>query len=566
MNELRKAISQLGIITADDVKRLTATELLVLILEKLNEMTRHINELDVVNDLFEKGVYDECVAILNEMALDGRLQSLVEEAITGNIIIVSSMTISQINDKIKDGGNILFKSGDYYVTATEGIKIKDNSHVIFEDGAVIRQQTVNATHYDMIDLRHVKNVTLERPVCIGERPLHEGTSGEWGHGISVHDCKNIVVIDARIEETWGDGIYIGLPYNESYQYKNDNIKVIRPRIKHCSRNGISVTSSLDVLIDSAYIYKVDRTAPQSGIDIEPEYSDGSGLFLGNVRLVGQTIIDDCNYGVVAHLGELVNSDVNISIDHLTILRAMGGLHINSWNETNQGVISVNELVCKHPHYSQLYVHNKGLKLPLRINQMVVLDRESGIAEGTGGEYGSAVWIKKDDSISYEVGGVNINHLEIGKGYGNEVCCDGICKGIRIKELVIPPFNSLHNPVNTWDGDVIVDKMPSRDVTYGTPNALKSDTYCKEMVYSKELEMTQNFILTLHKNLPDGDYTIRTLADNKGTYFIQINIESGLTPIGFTSNVQLGGKTGYAVFRKQGNDIILIDVYKESAVN
>ena len=98
MTNLIKAVKQLGIITADDVQRLTATELLILLIEKLNDMVLHINDLSVVNDLFEKGVYDECVSILNQMALDGRLQALVEEAMTGNIIIVPSMTISQIND------------------------------------------------------------------------------------------------------------------------------------------------------------------------------------------------------------------------------------------------------------------------------------------------------------------------------------------------------------------------------------------------------------------------------------------------------------------------------------
>nr|DAW90354.1 MAG TPA: K5 LYASE [Caudoviricetes sp.] len=565
-SELIKAVTQIGIITADDVKRLTATELLVVLIEKLNEMVLHINDLDVVNDLFEKGVYDECVAILNEMALDGRLQALVEEAITGNIIVVPSMTVAQINDKIKNGGTILIKSGDYYLTSSESIEVKDNSHVIFEDGAVLRQQTVNATHYEMIDLRHVKNITLERPVCIGERPLHEGTDGEWGHGIAVHDCKNVTILDARVEETWGDGIYIGLPYNESYQYKNDNIKIIRPIIKHCSRNGISVTSSLDVLIDSPYIYKVDRTAPQSGIDIEPEYSSPSGVFLGRVRLTGQAIIDDCNYGVVAHLGELVDSDVDIVIEQLEVIHAMGGLHINSWNETNKGVISVEELICKHPHYSQLYIHNKGLNLPLRINQMVVLDRADGIEAGTNGEYGSAVWLKKDNEISYEVGGVVINHLEIGAGYGVEVYAQGECKDVRIKDLIIPPFNSYHNPVNTWDGDIIIDKMPVRDVTYGTPNYLKSDTYCHEMVYSKDIVMDQNYTLTIGSKLPDGDYTIRTLADNQETYFIQINLESGLTPIGFSNNIQLGTKTGYVILRKQGDTLILLEAYKTTGVN
>ena len=87
-----------------------------------------------------------------------------------------------------------------------------------------------------------------------------------------------------------------------------------------------------------------------------------------------------------------------------------------------------------------------------------------------------------------------------------------------------------------------------------------------MVYNKDITMTQDFILTINKDLPDGDYIIRTLADNVGTYNIQINIESGLTPIGFTNNIQLGAKTGYVVLRKQGTTLILLEAYKTSGVN
>ena len=566
MTNLVKAIKQMGIITADDVQRLTATELLILLIEKLNDMVVHVNDLSVVNDLFEKGVYDECVAILNEMAIDGRLQALVEEAITGNIIIVSSMSVAQINDKIKDGGTILFKAGDYYLQATESIEVKDNSHVVFEDGAVLRQITVNPTHYEMIDLRHVKNITLERPVCIGERPLHEGNTGEWGHGIAVHDCKNITIIDPRIEETWGDGIYIGLPYDESFQYKNDNIKVIRPIIKHCSRNGISITSCLDVLVDSAYIYKVNRTAPTAGIDIEPEYSNASGVFLGRVRLTGQTVIEECGYGVAIHLNTLVDSDVNIIIDYLDVSHSAGGLDVNSWNENNKGVITVDKIVSRQPHYTQLYVHNKGLKLPLRINEMIVLDRKEGIDAGSDAMFGSAVWFKKDNEINYEVGGVTINHLEIGKGYGNEVACEGVYKDILIKDLIVPPFNSYHNPVNTGNGDIMIDKMPVRNVVYGTPNELKADTFCKEMVYSKDLTMTQDFELTISDKIPDGDYIIRNLANNQGSYSIHVTFASGLNKIGFTNDIRIAEKTAYIVLRKQGTDMILLETYKVTGVN
>ena len=88
----------------------------------------------------------------------------------------------------------------------------------------------------------------------------------------------------------------------------------------------------------------------------------------------------------------------------------------------------------------------------------------------------------------------------------------------------------------------------------------------KMVYNKDITMNQNFFLTINKDLPDCDYIIRTLADNVGTYNIQINFESGLTPIGFTNNIQLGGKTGYVVLRKQGSLLILLETYKESGVN
>ena len=113
---------------------------------------------------------------------------------------------------------------------------------------------------------------------------------------------------------------------------------------------------------------------------------------------------------------------------------------------------------------------------------------------------------------------------------------------------------------------MIDKMPARNVVYGTPNELKADTFCKEMVYSHELTMPQDFELTISDKIPDGDYIIRNLANNQKLYSIHVTFASGLNKIGFTNDIRIAEKTAYIVLRKQGSDMILLEAYKVTGVN
>ena len=49
-NELINNIKKLGIITANDVERLTATELMFLIIERLNGLFHHLKDVEVINN------------------------------------------------------------------------------------------------------------------------------------------------------------------------------------------------------------------------------------------------------------------------------------------------------------------------------------------------------------------------------------------------------------------------------------------------------------------------------------------------------------------------------------
>jgi len=93
---------------------------------------------------------------------------------------------------------------------------------------------------------------------------------EWRHGLAFHSCRNVLVQDIGIEETGGDGIYLGAAPG-----KGPNAKVVIRRVD-CNgnhRQGISVISAEDLLIEDCLLRNTRGTAPQAGVDFEPNSPD-----------------------------------------------------------------------------------------------------------------------------------------------------------------------------------------------------------------------------------------------------------------------------------------------------
>ena len=88
---------------------------------------------------------------------------------------------------------------------------------------------------------------------------------EWRMGLALVDCTNVLVEGVRIERTGGDGIYVD---GESKDV------VIRNVICYDNyRQGISIISVDNLLIENSVFANTWGTAPGSGIDIEPDKPD-----------------------------------------------------------------------------------------------------------------------------------------------------------------------------------------------------------------------------------------------------------------------------------------------------
>lgn len=185
-NDLLKNVMSLGIITEDDVKRLTSIELMLLIIERTNGLLTQLNsyiqsndkrieelnkKLEEVNQLIKESLYDLAVEQLNTWLTDGTLEQLINETALSHIneqltqikndnnsIVYYPRLEGEVDDHSRflraiegtpSGGVLHIPAGSYqlndYLILTKGITLQGdgmNSTNIFGGGLKIKSSNV----------------------------------------------------------------------------------------------------------------------------------------------------------------------------------------------------------------------------------------------------------------------------------------------------------------------------------------------------------------------------------------------------------------------------------------
>lgn len=192
---------------------------------------------------------------------------------------------------------IIIEEGKYQVAANRNfeaiLSVPSNTEVIINGTIMMLPNAF--TNYYIIELKG-ENIQLHgRGDIVGDKHTHIGTQGEWGMGVQITRCKNVDIYDFTIKDCWGDCIYIG---SESTDVRINNCILI-----HGRRQGISITSADNVNISNCKISKVGGSAPQYGIDIEPN----KGGKVDNV-IIENVEIFDC-YGGILTYGKAENAQI-----------------------------------------------------------------------------------------------------------------------------------------------------------------------------------------------------------------------------------------------------------------
>ena len=96
------------------------------------------------------------------------------------------------------------------------------------------------------------------------QPSYE--KSEWRHALSILSCRNVRIEGLTLADSGGDGIYLG---SRGAPYRNVDVTIRDVLCDRNHRQGISVISAENLLIENTVMRETFGTPPAAGIDFEP---------------------------------------------------------------------------------------------------------------------------------------------------------------------------------------------------------------------------------------------------------------------------------------------------------
>lgn len=165
--------------------------------------------------------------------------------------------------------------GPWIVTPLSGVS---NQELVFESGAEILAKAGEFKNKVAALLRYSQCTNI-RIIGYGgslrmrhkdyTQPPYE--KSEWRHALSFLSCSNVVVQGLTIASSGGDGIYLGC--NDERFRKNMDVVIRDVLCDDNHRQGISVISAENLLIENTVLRETCGTPPAAGIDFEPNHPD-----------------------------------------------------------------------------------------------------------------------------------------------------------------------------------------------------------------------------------------------------------------------------------------------------
>ena len=196
---------------------------------------------------------------------------------------------------------------------TRPLFARSNCEIVFERGVevVAKKGEFLGKRDSLITLKRAENVrlsgygaTLRMHRDDYAAPPYE--KGEWRMNINLLSCRNVVIEGLTLLESGGDGVYVGV------SGKNPCRDIVL-RDLVCDRQyrqGISVISARNLLIERCVLRNTGGTPPAAGIDFEPNHPNEE---LSGIVMRDCTIYDNKGIGLDFYLGQLEGTTKPVSI-------------------------------------------------------------------------------------------------------------------------------------------------------------------------------------------------------------------------------------------------------------
>ena len=162
-------------------------------------------------------------------------------------------------------------------SGVRGLIVPSGSRWVMHPDTRVRALPNPGPHYEILNIVDARDIEIEGNGAriVGDREAHAGKGGEWGHGVSIRGSTGVTIRDLVAEDCWGDGFYIGSTASQKFC---QDILLQRTAARRARRNGMSLVSARNFLSEDHRSIETVGTAPEFGVDIEPnernEYLEG----------------------------------------------------------------------------------------------------------------------------------------------------------------------------------------------------------------------------------------------------------------------------------------------------
>lgn len=304
------------------------------------------------------------VPIFNSVAISGtwnvnfiHSEWLEDGASTNSLVQLFNLTDANIDNTVYIG------NGTYNLassTAKDILVLKSNTTVVLTgtiqlEAGNIDKVRIFGTAVGASNVRITGGGNI-----IGDKMITSMTVGEKKHGIMLNDSTDVIIENINIRNCFGDGICIGGSSNGDDNV-NTNVQIRNVKIDNCRRQGISVIYAENVTIDNCVITNISGTAPQTGIDIEPN-SNGycRNITVSNCKFSGNASQDIALFTNTGTAG----IDYSTKIHNIHIFNCTGTKAISCQYCSNVYVENVKMgFYASANIFGKIYVTNSQLKNP-----------------------------------------------------------------------------------------------------------------------------------------------------------------------------------------------------------
>ncbi|WP_159016117.1 right-handed parallel beta-helix repeat-containing protein [Cognatiluteimonas profundi] len=177
-----------------------------------------------------------------------------------------------------DGGTVRVGPGNYLVDPARSLRLRSRMHLQLAPGATLVAKSNALERAYVVLIQDAHDVEVSGGAIVGDRDRHLGLGGEWGHGLTSRGSSAVTIRDIRISRCWGDGISIGADASRPGRPVPTSRDVVVARVVCVGnrRQGLTIGRSQNVRVYDSEFSDTGGTAPQAGIDIEPDSPSDAG--------------------------------------------------------------------------------------------------------------------------------------------------------------------------------------------------------------------------------------------------------------------------------------------------